>query len=242
VTLRGSRRLIDADVVVWAASLVNPALLDHCRAGAVLHDSSGMTLEDITAVYGANPNAAIVRLHSGDPTVYGAIAEQIDWCVTNARAFEIVPGVSSVAAAAAAAGRELTVPGLAQSVVLTRLAQRTASSVPPRERLARFAELGPTLAVFLSAGRPEALAEELLELDSAYRADTPVVIAHRVTWPDERVVVGTVGSLVDDLATLGATTTVMILVGDALRSAPVPARSHVYDPGYAHGFREATAP
>lgn len=240
LTLRAVDRLRTADVVIWAASLVNESVLDHCRADVVLHDSASLTLEDVTALYAAHPEAAIVRLHSGDPTVYSAIAEQIDWCVGHERDFEIVPGVSSMAAAAAAAGRELTVPGLAQSVVLTRLAQRTASSVPPRERIARFAELGPTMAVFLSAARPDELREELLALDSAYASDTPVVIAHRVSWPDEQIAVGTVGSLADDLRALGVTTTVMILVGEALRSAPVPARSHVYAPDYAHSFRAAT--
>lgn len=239
MTLRGAQRLAEADLVIWAASLVPEAVLAPCRADVELVDSAAMTLEDVTAAYAANPNAAIVRLHSGDPTVYSAIAEQIDWCVAHERAFEIVPGVSSMAATAAAAGRELTVPGLAQSVVMTRLARRTASSVPERERISRFAEIGPTLAVFLSAAHPRELADELLAIGSAYNLDTPVVVAHRVSWPDEQIVTGTVSSLVDDVAALGATTTVMILVGEALRAAPVPARSHVYAPDYSHSFRAA---
>jgi precorrin-4/cobalt-precorrin-4 C11-methyltransferase len=241
MTLRGARRLADADVVIWAASLVPEAVLEHCRPDAVRHDSAGMTLEEVTAVYAEYADAAIVRLHSGDPTVYSAIAEQIDWCVSNERAFEIVPGVTSMAAAAAAAGRELTVPGLAQSVVMSRLAHRTASSVPERERLGRFAPMGPTLALFLSAARPEELRDELLAVDSAYDTGTPTVLAHRVSWPDEQVITGTVGTLPDDVARLGATTTVMILVGEALRAAPVPARSHVYAGDYTHSFREADA-
>jgi precorrin-4/cobalt-precorrin-4 C11-methyltransferase len=239
VTLRGVQRLREADVVVWAASLVNEELLTHCRPGVTTHDSAGMTLEEVTAVYAAHPDAAIVRLHSGDPTVYSAIAEQIDWCVAHERAFEIVPGVSSMAAAAAAAGRELTVPGLAQSVALTRLAHRTAASVPPHESLAKLAEAGPTMAIFLSAARPDELRAELLSVGSAYTPDTPVVLAHRVSWPDEHIAVGTVGTLPDDVAALGATTTVMILVGEALRDARVPVRSHVYAPDYSHGFRQA---
>jgi precorrin-4/cobalt-precorrin-4 C11-methyltransferase len=242
MTLRGAQRLADADVVIWAASLVPHAVLAHCRDGVELHDSAGMTLEDVTAVYADHPDAAIVRLHSGDPTVYSAIAEQIDWCVEHERAFEIVPGVSSMAAAAAAAGRELTVPGLAQSVVMTRLAHRTSSSVPEgREGVARFAQLGPTMAIFLSAARPDELRAELLAIGSAYDEATPAVLAHRVSWPDEQVVATTVGSLPEAVADLGATTTVMILVGEALRSAQVPARSHVYAPDYTHSFREADA-
>jgi precorrin-4/cobalt-precorrin-4 C11-methyltransferase len=239
LTLRAVDRLAAADVVIWAASLVPEAVLGHCAPGAAIHDSASMTLEEVTAVYEANPDAAIVRLHSGDPTVYSAIAEQIDWCVAHERDFEIVPGVTSMAAAAAAAGRELTVPGLAQSVVMTRLAKRTSASVPDRERPADFARSGPTMAFFLSAARPEALRDELLGDGSAYTSDTPTVLAHRVSWPDETVVTGTVGSLPDDVDRLGATTTVLILVGEALRAAPVPARSHVYAPAYTHSFREA---
>jgi len=239
MTLRGTQRLAQADLVIWASSLVPEAVLAPCRADADLADSAGMTLEEVTALYAAHPDASIVRLHSGDPTVYSAIAEQIDWCVAHERDFEIVPGVSSMAAAAAAAGRELTVPGLAQSVVMTRLAHRTESSVPEREGVSRFAQIGPTLAVFLSAARPRELRDELLAIGSAYDVDTPVVLAHRVSWPDERVVTGTVGTLVDDVAALGATTTVMILVGEALRAAPVPTRSHVYSSDYTHSFREA---
>lgn len=242
LTLRGAQRLADADVVIWAASLVPEAVLAHCRPDVERHDSKAMTLEDVVAVYEAHPDAAIVRLHSGDPTVYSAIAEQIDWCVAHERTFEIVPGVSSMAAAAAAAGRELTVPGLAQSVVMTRLAHRTAASVPDGESVARFAQAGPTMAVFLSAARPAALRAELLAVGSAYSPETPVVLAHRVSWPDERIVTGTVGSLPDDLAALGATTTVMVLVGEALRSAPVPCRSHVYAADFSHSFRASENP
>jgi precorrin-4/cobalt-precorrin-4 C11-methyltransferase len=237
ITLRGATRLARADVVVWAASLVPEAVLTHCRPGVELHDSKTMTLEDVIDVYAAHPDAAIVRLHSGDPTVYSAIAEQIDWCITNERAFEIVPGVSSLAATAAAAGHELTVPGVSQSVVLTRLAHRTASSVPVGESLAAYAAVGGTMAVFLSAARPDELQAELLTIGSAYNERTPVLIASRVSWPDERIVPTTVGRLADDLRALDVRATVLVLVGDALGIRSVPARSHVYAPTYAHTFR-----
>jgi precorrin-4/cobalt-precorrin-4 C11-methyltransferase len=239
LTLRAARRLADADVVVWASSLVSPDVLGHCRPGVELHDSKTMTLEDVTGVYAARPEAAIVRLHSGDPSVYGAIGEQIDWCLAHGRDFEIVPGVSSLAAAAAAAGRELTAPGLAQSVVLTRLAHRTAASVPSRESVAGFAALGPTMALFLSAARPDELQASLVAAGSAYEPSTSAVIAHRVSWPEERIVRTTVGRLADDLRALGATTTVLVLVGDALDPHGAR-RSHVYAPDYAHSFRSAT--
>jgi precorrin-4/cobalt-precorrin-4 C11-methyltransferase len=241
LTLRAAQRLAAADVVVWASSLVSPDVFGHCRSGVVLHDSKTMTLEDVTAIYAAHPGAAIVRLHSGDPGVYGAIGEQIDWCLTHERDFEIVPGVSSLAAAAAAAGRELTAPGLAQSVVMTRLAHRTAASVPARESVAGFAALAPTMALFLSAARPDELRAELLGAGSGYGDSTPAVIAHRVSWPDERLVRTTVGRLADDLRALGATATVLVLVGDALDPHGA-CRSHVYAPDYTHSYRPARPP
>ncbi|MHB1535756.1 MAG: precorrin-4 C(11)-methyltransferase [Acidimicrobiales bacterium] len=242
LTLRAAARLAEADVVVWAASLVPSSILDHCRSGAEIHNSKAMTLEEVTAVYAAHPDAAIVRLHSGDPTIYSAIAEQVAWCEANGRAFEVVPGVSSLSAAAAAAGQELTVPAVSQSVVVTRLAHRTQSSMPEAEGVAGFARHGTTMAVFLSAGRPDELQGELLAAESRYRADTPAIIASRVSWPDERLVRTTVGHLAEDLRTLGATATVLVLVGPALGGGAHAARSHVYSPSYAHTYRPVRPP
>jgi precorrin-4/cobalt-precorrin-4 C11-methyltransferase len=241
ITLRGRDRLAAADVVIWASSLVPEALLAHARIDAVVHDSAGMTLEDVLGVYAAHPSAAIVRLHSGDPAIYGAIQEQIDWCAANERSFEIVPGVSSLAAAAAAVGRELTIPKVAQSVVLTRLAGRTAASMPPLESVAAFAAHGATLAVFLSGARPAELEAELLAPDSAYDVDTPAAVVVRASWPDERVFRTTIGGLRATIEEAGATRTVLVLVGPALADAPAE-RSHLYDPGYAHAFRRRSRP
>lgn len=237
ITLRGAERLSRADVVIWAGSLVPESLLDHCRPGVIRHDSARLTLEEVTALFAAHPEAAIVRLHSGDPTVYSAIAEQIDWCRSHHRAYEIVPGVSSVAATAAAAGRELTVPGVAQTVVLTRLARRTSASVPSGESVAEMARRGATMALYLSGGDPEGLQEELLCEGSAYSPATPAVIGYRVSWPDEIVRRSTVGSLADDMAKLGRRTSIMVLVGDALADTDVPAVSHVYSAQFGHAFR-----
>ena len=237
ITLRGAHRLADAEVVIWAASLVPEVLLEHCRPDVQVHDSKVMTLEDVTAVFRDHPDAAIVRLHSGDPTIYSAIGEQIDWCRANGRDFEIVPGVSSVAAAAAAIGRELTAPAVSQSVVVTRLAHRTKSSVPDGEGLAAFSAVGGTMAVLLSAARPDALQAELLTLGSKFAPDTPAVIAARVSWPDEQIVHTSVGRLADELKALGTTTTVLVLVGEALGLETAMARSHVYAPTYGHSFR-----
>jgi len=235
ITLRGRDRLAAADVVVWASSLVPEALLDHARPGAEVHDSAAMTLEDVLAVYDAHPDACIVRLHSGDPVIYGAIQEQIDWCVARGRDFEVVPGVSSLGASAAALGRELTIPTVAQSVVLTRLGGRTAASMPPGESVAAFAAHGTTMAVFLSAARPAELERELLAGGSGYTPDTPAAIVVRASWPDQRVVTTTLADLAAELDALGATRTVLVLVGPALRGAAT--RSHLYEPQYAHKFR-----
>jgi len=240
ITLRGAERLGRADVVVWASSLVPEALLTHTGPDALVVDSATMTLEDVLDVYRTHPDGRIVRLHSGDPSLYGAIQEQLDWCEGQGRAYEIVPGVSSLAAAAAALGRELTVPEVAQSVVVTRLANRTHRSMPAGETLGAFCATGATLAVFLSAARPEALQSALLAPPSAYTEATPAAVVVRASWPDEQVVATTVGSLAEAMRATGATTTALVLVGPALEGdAP---RSHLYHPGFAHGFRRRSAP
>ena len=236
ITLRGADRLRTAEVVIWASSLVPEEVLTHAGPTASIHDSATMTLEDVLSVYEDHPDAAIVRLHSGDPAIYGAIQEQLDWCIARERSFEIVPGVSSLAAAAAVVQRELTIPQVAQSVVITRLASRTSMSMPERESLPAFAATGCTLAVFLSAARPAALQEELLGPASAYGPDTPAAIVVRASWPDEQVVRTTIGNLADALVDTGATTTVLVLVGPALAGAAP--RSHLYSPTFAHKFRK----
>jgi len=238
ITLRGAARLAAADVVVWASSLVPERVLEHASPDAAVHDSASMTLEDVLAVYAAHPDARIVRLHSGDPSLYGAIGEQISWCVEHERSWEIVPGVSSLAAAAAAVGRELTVPGVSQSVVLTRLAGRTQSSMPARESVAAFAAHQATMAVFLSAARPGELQRELV---AGYAPDTPAAIVIRASWPDERVIRTTVGELARDLEASGATMTALVLVGDAL-APEAERRSHLYEPTFAHTFRRRSTP
>lgn len=235
LTLRGAQRLRNADIVVWASSLVPAAVLEHCRDDVVLHDSAVMTLEDVISVFAAShDDVDIVRLHSGDPSVYGAIAEQLDWCRANGRAVEVVPGVTSVAAAAAALHRELTVPAVSQSVIFTRLAGRTAASMRPGEGVAAFAQAGVTMAVFLSGARPEELQTELL---TGYPPDTPAAVVVRVTWPDESITRTTVGEVADAVRATGATRTVLVLVGGALSDDPVAARSHLYSPTHTTSFR-----
>jgi len=239
ITLRGAQRLATADIVIWAASLVPAALLDHCRPGVEVHDSKTMTHEQVCAVYGAHPDAAIVRLHSGDTAIYSAVAEQIDWCRRHDRCFEIVPGVTSMAAAAASAGCELTVPGVAQTVVMTRMAKRTSASMPAAESLTGAAGAGGTLVLFLSIGHVAALVDELVGGPRRMDPATPVVAAHRVTWPDEQVLHTTLADLAGDVAAAGFDATTILLIGPALAAAAPPRRSHVYAASYATRFRPA---
>lgn len=240
LTLRAAQRLAAADIVVWASSLVPAEVLEHCGDGVVVHDSAGMTLEDVLAVYDAHPGAAIVRLHSGDVSLYSALTEQLAWCAEHDRAVEIVPGVGSLASAAATAGVELTVPGVAQSVVLTRLGGgRTAASMPDGETVAEFARHGTTMAVYLSAARPGRLREELL---AGYPCDTPAVVVAKASWPDETAIWTTVDGLGDALAAFGIRTAALVLVGPALASGGQPSkRSRLYDPAYSHGCRRRSA-
>lgn len=237
VTLRGASRLAGADIVIWASSLIPESMLEHCQPTAIRHDSATMTLEDVLAVFAEHPDAAIVRLHSGDPSVYGAIQEQIDWCHENERAFEVVPGVTSVSGAAAEIRRELTIPQRGQALVYTRLAGRTKASMRDNEDVKAFASNGTTMAVFLSGARPDELQSELLCEGSGYAESTPAVVLVRVTWPDQQIVHTTVGQLAETIRSTGATMTVLVLIGDVLEDIPVDARSHLYAPDFSTTYR-----
>ncbi len=240
ITLKGRNRLAEAETVIWASSLVPRELLHHCSSNADILDSAGMTLEDVLRVYSTSSTKKVVRLHSGDPSIYGAIQEQIDYCVENQLSFEIVPGVTSVAAAAAILKREFTIPALSQSVIFTRLPGKTKASMPKRESLRAFARIGGTIAVFLAGARPQELQDELLCDGSAFNQSTPAAIVIRATWSDQKVVVTTVGSLAKDMVESGANRTILVVVGEVL-DGPTQ-RSHLYSPGYAHRFRKRSLP
>jgi len=233
LTFRAAAAIARADVVVWAGSLVNEEVLVHARPGATVRDSSRMTLEEILAVFDQAhaEGRRVARIHSGDPALYGAIGEQIAHCQRRGIPWEIVPGVSSLGAAAAAAGIELTVPGVSQSVILTRIGHRT--PMPPGERLAELARHGATLALFLWAGRPEAVRAELLE--GGLPPDAPCVVVHRASWPDERVLRCALAELPATVRRSRIARTALLLVGPALGS--VPTRSRLYDAGFGHAFR-----
>ena len=241
ITIRGQARLRNADIVIWASSLIPEEMLSWTDANAIRLDSAEMTLEDVLEVFETNPRARIVRLHSGDPSIYGAIQEQISWCEAHQRPFEIIPGVTSISAAAAAIGRELTIPEVAQSVVTTRVARRTSRSMPESESLAHYARLGGTIAVLLSGAHPQRIVDELLTEGSQFGATTPAAVVVRATWPDEQVAMTTIADLVHTIGELGAKRTLLVLVGEALGTKDVR-RSHLYSPNFSHRFRARSNP
>ena len=232
LTLKGRRLLDDADLVVYAGSLVNPALLE--GIGAVCHDSAALDLEAIMTLLadGYRRGLRTVRLHTGDPAVYGAIREQMQWLDARAIPYEVVPGVSSVFAAAAALRTELTVPEVTQTVILTRQAGRT--PVPERESLVRLAAAQATMCIFLSVGLIERVVADLLT--GGYPVDTPIAVVERASWPDERIVRGTLADIAARVADSGIRKTAMIVVGPAL-SADSRVASKLYDAAFSHEYR-----
>jgi precorrin-4/cobalt-precorrin-4 C11-methyltransferase len=235
LTLRGARLIGEADVVVWARSLVNEGVLEHARPDAEIVESTTIPLEGVREIYerAVAEDLKVARVHSGDPSIYGAVMEQIELCEELGLEWEIVPGVSSLGAAAAAIGRELTVPEVSQSVILTRRASRT--PMPPGVDIRRFAAHMTTMAIFLSAARPRALQEDLLE--GGYPPDTPCAVVYRASWPDERVIECPLEELADRIREAGFTRQALILVGPGLGAGGT--RSHLYSPGFSHTFRQA---
>ena len=260
LTLRGARLIGEADVVVWARSLVNEGVLEHARAGAEIFESTTIPLEGVRELYerALAEDLKVARIHSGDPSIYGAVMEQIELCEELGLQWEIVPGVSSLGAAAAAIGRELTVPEISQSVILarqedeapgpktgeeahprshplilTRRASRT--PMPEGEDIKSFAAHRTTMAIFLSAARPRALQQELLE--GGYPPDTPCAVVYRASWPDERVIECRLEELADSIREAGFTRQALMLVGPGLGAGGT--RSHLYSPRFSHMFRRA---
>ena len=233
ITLRGAELLRQADCVVYAGSLVNPALLSFVRDGVPIYNSAHMTLEQVLEVLECTERAggSTVRLHTGDPSVYGAVREQMDALDRRGIPWDVTPGVSSFCGAAAAAGAEYTLPGVSQSVILTRMAGRT--PVPERESIAALAAHGCTMVIFLSAGMLEELSVELLK--GAYAPDTPAALVYKATWPEEKVVRCTVGTLAQTGQEYGISKTALVLVGDFLSDQYQ--RSLLYHPGFSTQFR-----
>lgn len=236
LTLRAARVIGEADVVVWAASLVHPDVLDQARPGAEVIDSAQLPLEGVRPLYqrARDDGLVVARIHSGDPALWGAVQEQRDLCDELGLPHETIPGVSAYAAVAALADRELTVPEVAQSVVLTRLGGGK-TPMPPGEEVRELARHGTTMAVFLSAARSSQLQAELLA--GGYPPETPVIVAYRATWPDELLVECTIGTLAETARARKLWKHTLFLVGPALGAHGT--RSRLYHPGHFHGFRRA---
>lgn len=239
ITVKGQRALAAADMVVYAGSLVSPAVLAWAAPGAELIDSAPLNLEEIVGhlLRGYRAGWKVVRLHSGDPALFGALQEQLALLDQEGVPYEIIPGVTAAFAAAAALKRELTLPEVTQTVILTRAAGRT--PVPAREALNRLAQHGATLAIYLSAHLAEEVARELAQ---GYPPETPVAIAYRVSWPEERLLTCTLAELPATLAAAGITKQALILVGPALGPKAPGAASRLYDPGFSHGRRPGGTP
>lgn len=235
ITVRGKALLEEADLIIYAGSLVNPGLLDYAKAGCRIMDSASMTLEEVLAAMkdAEERGEMTVRLHTGDPCLYGAIREQMDILDKWGIAYEYTPGVSSFSAAAAALKAEYTLPGVSQSVIITRTEGRT--PVPERQTIIDYAAHSATMVIFLSTGLVEKLSKELIR--GGYSADTPAAIVYKASWPEEKVFRCTVAGLAETAERAGLKNTALILVGPFLTGAYE--RSRLYDPDFSHTCRRA---
>ena len=236
ITVRGMHLLEKADVIIYAGSLVNPELLQYAKASCNIYNSASMTLEEVIAVMkqAESKNQMTVRLHTGDPSLYGAIREQMDQLDKDNIPYDVVPGVSSFCGAAAALKAEYTLPNVSQSVIITRMAGRT--PVPEKEEIALLAAHQATMVVFLSTGMLEELSRRLIE--GGYTADTPAAIVYKATWPEQKTFVCTVGTLAKTAAENNITKTALMIIGDTVAAAHYD-RSKLYDPEFTTEFREA---
>ncbi len=236
ITVRGAELLRSADVIIYAGSLVNPALLDYAKDGCEIYNSAKMTLDDVIEVIkkAESEGKNTVRLHTGDPSVYGAIREQMDKLDELKIYYSVCPGVSSFCGAAAALKAEYTLPDISQSVIITRMAGRT--PVPDRESIRSFAAHKATMVVFLSAGMTEKLQEEFIA--GGYSEDTPAAIVYKASWPDEKVMRCTVGTLHKTAVKNGIENLALITVGGFLGSDY--SLSKLYDPAFTTAFRKGT--
>jgi precorrin-4/cobalt-precorrin-4 C11-methyltransferase len=234
LTLKAQRLLRTCPICIYAGSLINPALLDHLPADAERHDSAPLSLEEIRALFltAKERNRDVARLHSGDPSIYGAIREQMNELDRLGIAYEVVPGVSSFQAAAAALGTELTAPEISQTIILTRTAGRT--PMPEDQDLQKLAASRATLCIFLSAHK---VSEVAASLAGPYGGDCPAAVVYHASWPDQRILRGTLADIGAQAEAAGISKTAMIVVGQAL-GRDIPA-SKLYDAAFGHDFREA---
>ena len=237
ITVRGAKLLKDADFIIYAGSLVNPQLLDYKKEGCRVYNSARMTLEEVLDVMldAEKKNLVTVRLHTGDPCLYGAIREQMDVLDEKKISYDYTPGVSAFCGAASALNLEYTLPDVSQSVIITRMEGRT--PVPEKESIQSFASHHATMVIFLSTGMLEELSRRLIE--GGYTADTPAAIVYKATWPDEKAYLCTVGTLAETAKKNNITKTALMIVGDIVTHSHYD-RSKLYDPGFSTEFRQGT--
>jgi len=236
ITVKGQRLLGAADVIIYAGSLVNPALLSLAKQGAAIYNSASMTLDEVIAVMeqATSVGKKTVRLHTGDPSIYGAIQEQMDALEKKKISYDVVPGVSSFLATAAALKCEYTLPDVSQTVIITRLEGRT--PVPEKEKLALLASHNATMCIFLSVHMIDNVMNELM--DGGYTPDTPVAIVQKASWPEQKIFRGTIATIGEIVTDAKIDRTAMIVVGRCLDSEY--ALSRLYAPEFGHMYREAT--
>ena len=236
ITVRGAKLLGEADVVIYAGSLVNPELLNYCKEGCEIHNSATMTLEEVIAVIKKAENAqkTTVRLHTGDSSIYGAVREQFDELIELGIEYDVCPGVSSFCGAAASLKTEYTLPDVSQTIIITRTAGRT--PVPERQSIASLAAHQVTMVLFLSTKLTEKLQSELLE--GGYPGNTPVAVVYKATWPEEKIFRCTVDTLHKTVSENGLTKTSLIIVGNCMGDQYL--RSMLYHPTFTTEYREAT--
>ena len=235
ITRKGYRLVQEADVVIYAGSLVNPAILEACKEGCEIHNSASMSLDDVLAVTKARvaDGKTVVRLHTGDPAIYGAIQEQMDALKEMGITYDVTPGVSSFLATAAALRQEYTLPNVTQTVIITRMEGRT--PMPEKEKLSMLASHGATMCIFLSVQMIDKVAAELIE--GGYDKTTPVAIVVKASWPDQRIIRGTLETIADVVAEEGVIRQAMIVVSRVLDTDYE--LSKLYDKGFAHMYRDA---
>jgi len=234
ITVKGMKAIQEADIVIYAGSLVSEKILGYAKEGAEIHNSASMNLEETTKVIidGVKVGKKVARVHTGDPYLYGAILEQIAPLEEAGISYEIIPGVSSAFASAAYLKAELTLPEVSQTVIFTRVEGKT--PVPDKEKLSELAKHRATICIFLSVGMIDKVVAELLQ---GYTEDTPVAVVERVSWPDERAITGTLKDIARKIKDAGIKKQAMIIVGDVLKSG-VRAKSKLYDKEFGHGYRE----
>lgn len=235
VTVKGKRFIEDADIIIYAGSLIKERVLQYAEKDAEIYNSAGMTLGEIMAIMvnGAKDGKKVVRLHSGDPTLYSALKDEMDILKEEDVPYEIVPGVNSAFASAASLKEELTMPGVTQTVIFTRLEGNT--PVPEKERLSLLAKHQATMCIFLSVGMIEKVVEELKH---GYPEDTPVAVVHRATWEDEKIIRGTLKDIAKKVKGAKIKRQAMIIVGNVLSPYITHHPSRLYDKDFEHGYRK----